>query len=83
MQISTLFSDLKKTEKSRLGGRNKKKVTFHVSRHTFATMMLTAGADLYTISKLIGHTDVKTTQIYSKVVDKKKQQAMSLLDQLF
>ena len=46
-------------------------------------MMLTAGADLYTISKLIGHTDVKTTQIYSKVVDKKKQQAMSLLDQLF
>ena len=46
-------------------------------------MMLTAGADLYTISKLIGHTDVKTIQIYSKVVDKKKQQAMSLLDKLF
>jgi len=41
----------------------RKKVTFHVSRHTFATMMLTAGADLYTISTLIGHTDVRITQI--------------------
>lgn len=46
-------------------------------------MMLTAGADLYTISKLIGHSDVRTTQIYSKVVDKKKQEAISLLDKLF
>ena len=60
-----------------------KKVTFHVSRHTFATMMLTAGADIYTISKLIGHADIRTTQIYSKVVDKKKQQAIILLDKLF
>lgn len=60
-----------------------KKVTFHVSRHTFATMMLTAGADIYTISKLIGHADIRTTQIYSKVVDKKKQQAITLLDKLF
>ncbi|MDE7419782.1 MAG: tyrosine-type recombinase/integrase [Muribaculaceae bacterium] len=63
--------------------RNKKKVTFHVSRHTFATMMLTAGADLYTISKLIGHADIRTTQIYSKVVDKKKQKAVALLDSMF
>ncbi len=61
----------------------KKKVTFHVSRHTFATMMLTAGADLYTISKLVGHTDVRTTQTYSKVVDKKKREAVALLDSLF
>lgn len=35
----------------------------HIARHTFATMMLTAGADLYTISTLIGHTDVRITQI--------------------
>lgn len=60
-----------------------KNVTFHVSRHTFATMMLTAGADLYTISKLVGHTDVRTTQIYSKVVDQKKREAIALLDRLF
>lgn len=61
----------------------KKKVTFHVSRHTFATMMLTAGTDLYTISNLIGHTDIRITQIYSKVIDKKKTDAMMLLDKLF
>lgn len=61
----------------------RKKVTFHVSRHTFATMMLTAGADLYTISTLIGHTDVRITQIYSKVIDKKKADAITLLDKLF
>ncbi len=72
--------NLQKTAKA--AGINKK-VTFHVSRHTFATMMLTAGADIYTISKLIGHADIRTTQIYSKVVDKKKQQAIILLDKLF
>lgn len=60
-----------------------KKVTFHVSRHTFATMMLTAGADLYTISKLVGHADIRTTQIYSKVVDSKKREAVALLDRFF
>lgn len=60
-----------------------KKVTFHVSRHTFATMMLTAGADLYTISKLVGHADIRTTQIYSKVIDRKKLEAIDLLDRLF
>lgn len=45
--------------------------------------MLTAGGDIYTISKLIGHTDVRTTQIYSKVVNKKKLQTITLLDKLF
>lgn len=60
-----------------------KKVTFHTSRHTFATMMLTLGADLYTTSKLLGHSDVKTTQIYAKIVDKKKEEAVSLVDNIF
>ena len=46
-------------------------------------MMLTAGADLYTVSKLIGHADIRTTQIYSKVIDRKKREAISLLDKLF
>ena len=60
-----------------------KKVTFHVSRHTFATMMLTLGADLYTVSKLLGHTSVKTTQIYAKIIDQKKDDAVSLVDNIF
>lgn len=74
---------LRRLRKAAIKAGIKKKVTFHVSRHTFATMMLTAGADLYTISKLVGHSDVRTTQIYSKVVDKKKHEAMTLLDKLF
>ena len=57
-------------------------ITFHVSRHTHATMMLTLGADLYTVSKLLGHKNIATTQIYAKIVDKKKEEAISLIPNL-
>lgn len=57
-----------------------KAITFHCARHTFATLMLTQGADLYTTSKLLGHSDIKVTQIYATIVDKKKQDAVSLLN---
>lgn len=60
-----------------------KHITFHVSRHTFATMELTMGADIYTTSKLLGHTSVATTQIYAKVINSKKEEAVSLLDSAF
>ena len=60
-----------------------KHVTYHVSRHTFATMLLTLGADLYTVCKLLGHSDVKTTQIYAKIINKKKEDAISLIDMEF
>lgn len=60
-----------------------KHLTFHVSRHTFATSLLTLGADLYTTSKLLGHTNIATTQIYAKIVNKKKEEAMSLFDKAF
>lgn len=60
-----------------------KKVTFHVARHTFATMMLTLGADLYTTSKLLGHADIETTQIYAKIVNKKKDEAVNLTNGIF
>ena len=56
-----------------------KHVTFHVARHTHATMMLTLGADLYTISKLLGHTNIQTTQIYAKLVDESKMKAIALI----
>ena len=60
-----------------------KPITFHCSRHTFATMMLTLGADIYTVSKLLGHTKVETTQIYAKIINKKKDDAVSLIDAAF
>lgn len=60
-----------------------KHITFHVSRHTFATMELAMGADIYTTSKLLGHTSVATTQIYAKVINSKKEEAVSLLDSAF
>ena len=56
-----------------------KHVTFHVSRHTNATLMLYYGADIYTVSKLLGHTSVKTTQVYAKIVDENKRKAVNLI----
>ena len=55
----------------------KKEITFHCARHTFAVMMLDLGTDIYTVSKLLGHRELNTTQIYAKVLDKNKQAAVS------
>ncbi|KAA6343752.1 Tyrosine recombinase XerD [termite gut metagenome] len=52
-----------------------KKITFHCFRHTFVTLQLSSGTDIYTVSKMLGHTNVKATQIYAKVVDEKKNKA--------
>ena len=60
-----------------------KKITYHTSRHTFGTMMMTVGADLYTTCKLMGHADVRTTQIYAKIVDSKKIEAVDMVDRMF
>lgn len=60
-----------------------KNVTFHTSRHTCATLMLTAGADIYTVSKLLGHTSIQTTQIYAKIIDKKMEAAVNKVGELF
>jgi len=52
-----------------------KKITFHCFRHTYATLQLTMGTDIYTVSKLLGHRHLKTTEVYAKVIDKKKIEA--------
>ena len=59
-----------------------KHITFHCARHTFATLCLTYDVDLYTVSKLLGHRDIKTTQIYAKLIDKKKDEAIDKLPEL-
>ena len=60
-----------------------KEITFHCARHTFAVMMLDLGTDIYTVSKLLGHRELSTTQIYAKVLDKNKQAAVSRIPDIF
>jgi site-specific recombinase XerC len=54
----------------------RKNVHFHMARHSFATIALENGADLYTVSKLLGHKEVTTTQIYTKVLDEGRKKAV-------
>ena len=51
-----------------------KDITFHSFRHTYATLQLANGTDLFTISKMLGHKNLKTTQIYAKIVSESKKQ---------
>lgn len=64
-------------------GRTGKAPSFHLNRHTYGTMLITAGVDLYTASKMMGHADVRPTQVYAKIVDRKKEEAVSLIDKVF
>lgn len=57
-----------------------KTITFHCARHTYATLQLTLGTDIYTVSKLLGHKELRTTQIYGKVIDKKKIDAANIIN---
>lgn len=59
-----------------------KHVSFHTGRHTFAVLMLNIGTDIYTVQKLLGHRDIKTTQIYARLLDKTKQAAVAKIPDL-
>ena len=59
-----------------------KDISFHTCRHSFATLQLAAGTDLYVISKLLTHRDISSTQIYAKVVDSSKREAVDRLSVL-
>ena len=53
-----------------------KYISFHCARHTFATLQLSMDTDIYTVSKMLGHKHIRTTEIYAKVIDKKKIDAV-------
>ncbi|MDX2443485.1 MAG: site-specific integrase, partial [Bacteroidales bacterium] len=58
----------------------KKKITFHMARHTFATTItLSNGVPIETVSKILGHTKIATTQIYAKVIERKVSDDMFML----
>lgn len=59
-----------------------KNITFHCARHTYAILQLQFGADIYTVSKLLGHKNLKTTQIYADIVDQKKKEAVNRLNRI-
>ena len=57
----------------------KKDLTFHMARHTFATMSLSKGVSMESVSKMLGHTNIKTTQIYVRITNKKIEHDMEQL----
>ena len=57
----------------------KKTLTYHCSRHTFATMTLSKGVPIESVSKMLGHTNIKTTQIYARITNKKIEEDMTKL----
>lgn len=60
-----------------------KHITFHCSRHTAATLLLTLGASIYVVSKILGHKSVKMTEVYAKIVDKSKIETVNLVNGMF
>jgi len=57
----------------------KKKITFHCARHTNAVLLLSNGTDIYTVAKMLGHRDIKSTMVYLKFTDELKHKAMNAL----
>lgn len=82
MQITSTTVEVLLEEWVKAAGIHKH-ITYHCSRHTAATMLLTLGADLYTVSKILGHSSIKMTEVYAKIVDKKKVETVNLVNNLF
>lgn len=82
-QYKRVFYDLKKWDIDRLlpiwikDALIEKHITFHCFRHTYATLQMAAGTDIFTVSKMLGHKNIKTTQIYTKIIDEKKRETTS------
>lgn len=80
MEHGKIFLNLKKWDFDRLipiwvkDAAIEKHITFHCFRHTYATLQMAAGTDIFTVSKMLGHKSIKTTQIYTKIIDEKKRE---------
>lgn len=72
--IYSAYENLKIDKWVKDAGINKH-IRFHNFRHTFATLQLSLGTDIYTVSKMLGHRELKTTQIYAKIIDETKRKA--------
>ena len=59
-----------------------KHITFHSARHTNAVLLLENGADIYTVSKRLGHKEIRTTEIYTKIIDEKMKAAANMIPEL-
>lgn len=82
LQITQTTVEVILKEWMRDAGINKH-ITYHCSRHTAATMWLTLGANLYVVSKLLGHRSIKVTEVYAKIVDQTKIDTMNLVNNMF
>ncbi|EPE6797053.1 site-specific integrase [Vibrio alginolyticus] len=60
-----------------------KHVTFHAGRHTFAVIQLSRGIDIYAVSKLLGHSELKTTEIYADIIEQRRMEAMLTFPDIF
>ncbi len=82
--VGLKYSAVYNTELLRWGNRAgiTKHITFHSARHTNAVLLLENGADIYTVSKRLGHSELRTTQIYAKMVDQKNKEAANLIPEL-
>ena len=81
-----IFTDIKYSQITRplkkwlLEAGIHKKISFHNFRHSYATLQLANGTDIYTVSKLLGHKNLSTTQIYTKVMDENKVKAANRIN---
>jgi integrase len=57
-----------------------KTITFHCARHTYATLQISLGTDVYTLQSMLGHKSIKNTQIYAKIMDDRKKEAANRLN---
>jgi len=58
-------------------------ILFHTARHTAATLNLSLGTPIETVSKIMGHTKISTTQIYAKILDQKRKEAVDKQNGIF